>query len=71
MAKEPRVSVTKESKTGRNEKFQDNKTGESMTRSQFAKKIDQGNYPDYHTRKVHGKKTPVSNPDKTKKNNLD
>ena len=71
MAKQPRITVTKESTTGRNVKFQDNKTGESMTRGQLNKKIDNGNYPDYHTRMVHGKKTPVSNPDKTKKNNLD
>ena len=32
--------------------------------------IEQGAYPDYHVRKVEGKRTPASNPDTGKKNNL-
>ena len=70
MAKRPRVVVTKENETGRNLKFHDNRTGNDMTRAQFAKKIEQGEYPNYHVRKVHGVKTPVSNPDDTEDNNL-
>lgn len=70
MAKK-RVSVTKESDSGRNQKFHDNSTGDDMTRSQFVKKIEGGEYQNYHVRNVNGVKTPVSNPDSTKNNNLD
>jgi len=66
-----RISVTKESKTGRNQGFKDNYSGEQMTRPQFVKKIESGNYDNYHVRKVNGLKTPVSNPDNTTNNNLD
>ncbi|MDO8886071.1 hypothetical protein [Candidatus Oleimmundimicrobium sp.] len=70
MPKKPRVSVIKESDTGRNQKFVDNKSGEEMTRSGFAKKIDNGEYPDYYTRNQCGLKTPVSKPDGDEGNNL-
>ena len=33
-----RINVTKESDSGRNQKFHDNRTGDDMTRSQFVKK---------------------------------
>ena len=66
-----RVTVTKESNTGRNKQFHDNLTGADMTRPQFVKEIEQGNYPNYHVRKINGVKTPVSNPDETEGNNLD
>ncbi len=66
-----RVTVTKESNTGRNQQFHDNRTGADMTRPQFVKEIEQGNYPNYHVRKINGVKTPVSNPDETEGNNLD
>ncbi len=65
-----RVSVTKESKTGRNLSYKDNRTGESMSRAQFAKKIDQGNYSNYHNRVINGVKTPCSDPDGKPGNNL-
>ncbi len=72
MAKrKPPVSVTRESETGRNERFRDNRTGEEMTRPQFVREIERGNYDDYHVREVNGVKTPVSNPDGKKGNNLD
>lgn len=64
------IKVTKESPTGRNEKFLDTKTGIEMTRAQFAKEIDSGNYQNYKTRIINGLKTPVSKPDGNKKNNL-
>ena len=70
MAKK-RVTVTKESESGRNQRFHDHRTGEDMTRAGFVKKIEQGHYPNYHVRKVNGVKTPVSNPDGTSNNNLD
>lgn len=66
-----RVDVTRETETGRNTNFHDNYTGEDMTRSQFVKKIEQGSYPNHHVRVIDGVKTPVTNPDSTKDNNLD
>lgn len=42
-----------------------------MTRNQFVKSINNGNYNNYHVRKINGIDTPVSNPDKSKNNNLD
>ena len=65
-----KVSVVKESSTGRNETFKDNSTGKTMTRTQFVKEIDKGNYSDYHVRKINGVKTPASNPDGKTGNNL-
>jgi hypothetical protein len=65
-----RVSVTRESKTGRNEQFRDNSTGRNMSRGAFADKIDDGLYPSYHVRIVGGKRTPTSNPDGSEGNNL-
>lgn len=65
-----RITVTSESNTGRNQKFRDNYSGANMTRSQFVKKIENGNYDNYHTRVINGVKTPVSNPDSATNNNL-
>ena len=65
-----RVKVTSESRSGRNTKFHDNFTGRNMTRSQFVREIKSGNYENYHVRKINGVQTPVSNPDKTRNNNL-
>lgn len=66
-----RVKTTKESGSGRNEAFHDNHTGCDMTRTQFVKQIEKGDYPKYHVRIVNGIKTPVSNPDSSTNNNLD
>lgn len=66
-----RITVTKESSSGRNQKFKDNYTGNDMNRPRFVKSIEQGNYPNYHVRNINGVKTPVSNPDSSKNNNLD
>ena len=65
-----RVSVTKESNTGRNERFHDNYKGTDMTRTQFVREINNGNYENYHVRNINGVQTPVSNPDSTRNNNL-
>jgi hypothetical protein len=65
-----RVVVTSESSTGRNQKFRDNSTGREMTRSQFVRQIESGQYQNYHIRDINGVKTPVSNPDGKKNNNL-
>ncbi|MDE0246372.1 MAG: hypothetical protein OXO56_00370, partial [Gammaproteobacteria bacterium] len=45
-------------------------TGADMTRAQFVREIEQGNYPNYHVREIDGVKTPVSNPDGSSRNNL-
>ncbi|GGJ92918.1 hypothetical protein GCM10007426_22440 [Alloalcanivorax dieselolei] len=66
-----RISVTKESDSGRNLKFHDNVTGVDMTLKQFVKGIESGKYPGHHIRNINGVKTPVSNPDGSKNNNLD
>lgn len=66
-----RVTVTQESESGRNERFHDNRTGADMTRAQFVRQIEQGNYANYHVRKSNDVKTPVSNPDDSEGNNLD
>ncbi|ACK68225.1 conserved hypothetical protein [Rippkaea orientalis PCC 8801] len=65
-----RISVTSENTKGGNEKFHDNYTGEDMTRKEFVGKIKNGEYANYHIRKINGRETPVSNPDKSEKNNL-
>ena len=65
-----KITVTQENSSGRNIQFKDNYTGQSMTRPQFVNKIEANTYPSYHTRVINGIKTPVSNPDKSKNNNL-
>lgn len=65
-----KVTVTKESDTGRNLAFQDTKSGSEMTRAAFVKQIEQGSYADYHVRKINGVKTPVSNPNRSESDNL-
>lgn len=70
VSEKPRVTVNRESDSGRNETFHDNVTGRNMNREQFVKSIENGNYPDYHVRNINGIQTPCSNPDKTDGNNL-
>lgn len=65
-----RISVTSETKTGRNNTFRDNVTGATMTRAQFVRQIENNVYDNYHVRVINGIKTPVSNPDKSSNNNL-
>lgn len=68
--KNPRISVNRESDTGRNLTFHDNITGRNMNREQFVKSIENGRYSDYHVRTINGVPTPCSNPDRSKNNNL-
>lgn len=65
-----KVVTIKESETGRNQVFKDTATNRQMSRSEFVSKINQNKYPDYHIRNINGVPTPVSNPDKSKGNNL-
>ena len=71
MAQRPRVTTTRESKSGRNVRFHDNCTGVDMNIGGFVKRIEQGRYPKYHVRRINGLKTPVSNPNGRKCDNLD
>lgn len=64
------IKVTKQSPSGRNEKFLDTTKGKEMTRTQFVKEIENGNYQKYDVRNINDIKTPVSKPDGNKKNNL-
>ncbi len=66
-----RITVTQESESGRNERFHDNHTGRDMTRNQFVREINNGNYDNYHVRNINNVPTPVSNPDNSERNNLD
>ncbi|MGX7377276.1 hypothetical protein [Carnobacterium maltaromaticum] len=66
-----RIQVTSEDKNGRNQTFHDNFTNTDMTKNQFVAEIKKGNYENYHVREINGVETPVSNPDKTRNNNLD
>lgn len=66
-----RIITTYESDTWRNLKFHDNYTWDDMTRAQFVKEIERGNYDNYHIREINWVKTPVSNPDNKVNNNLD
>lgn len=65
-----RVSVTRESSTGRNTQFRDNWTGKTMSSPQFVRSIENGQYPHYHVRVINHVPTPVSNPDRSTNNNL-
>lgn len=65
-----RIKVTKESDTGRNLEFHDNFTGKDMTRSQFVKEINNGNYDNYTVKKINNLDTPVSKSDSSRNNNL-
>jgi len=65
-----RIKVTSESDSGRNNNFHDNYIGTDMTRTQFVKEINNGNYPNYSVKKINNIPTPVSKPDSSKNNNL-
>ncbi|MDQ3686044.1 MAG: hypothetical protein M3430_10655 [Acidobacteriota bacterium] len=66
-----RISVTRESESGRNQQFRDNRTGQQMSRPELVRQIRQGNYDNYHVRNINGVPTPVSNPDNSENNNLE
>jgi len=66
-----RITVIKEDDKGRNIIFRDNLYGKDLSREQLVRKIKQGIYRDYHIRIINKVETPVSNPDKSEKNNLD
>ncbi|KHM52401.1 hypothetical protein NZ47_05065 [Anaerovibrio lipolyticus] len=65
-----RLTVTKESNTGRNIEFRDNMTGEIISDKEAIKRTENGMYTDYMVQIRYGKKTLVSKPDGDKNNNL-
>ncbi|MGI2002420.1 DUF3892 domain-containing protein [Shewanella frigidimarina] len=65
-----RVKVIVENESGKNIKFHDNRLNLDMTDKQFIKRIESGEYANYHVRERDGVKYPASNPDPTKNNNL-
>ena len=64
------IQVTRETETGRNTRFHDPSKRQDMTRTQFVREIEYGNYPGYYVREINGIKTPVSKPDGSTKNKL-
>ena len=65
-----RLSVIKESPTGRNLVFRDNITHRIEIGQLFVEKILNGGYGKYHIRMINGIPTVVSNPDRSLANNL-
>ena len=63
-------TVTKETPTGRNEEFTNDKTGEVFSRKEMVESIENGLVGDAHIKTINGIKTPCSNPDGKKGNNL-
>ena len=64
------VVVIKESSTGRNEIFLDVVTGMVMTRDDFVKLIQLGEYQGYRIARIHNILTPISKHDGSTENNL-
>ena len=65
-----RLSVIQQSKSGRNGLFKDNYSKKIMTVNEVITCIEKGLYIGYHIRVINGVKTPCSNPDDSKFNNL-
>lgn len=65
-----RLSVVKESPTGRNLVFRDNYARHMELGRIVVDKILRGGYSEYHLRMINGELTVVSNPDKSLANNL-
>jgi hypothetical protein len=65
------IKVVNESDSGRNTKFLDPNLNRTMSRKEFADRIENSEYTGYHVRNINGLRTPVSNPDRSEGNNLD
>ncbi|WP_439650077.1 DUF3892 domain-containing protein [Gymnodinialimonas mytili] len=71
MARTRRISVTKEGPTGLNTRFKVAGRGCEVSRSKLVKEVKQGQHPGYHTRHNGRVEYVASNPDGSKRNNLD
>ena len=58
-----RAIVLQESSQGENTRFRDMQTGVMMTRGEFVRAVEKGEYPDYHIEFIDGVKRPVLNGD--------
>ena len=70
MVTRPRILVVQASDTGRNERFRDTRTGWEMSRAELVRRITAGEYEGYHIRRINAVDTPVTNPDRARRNNL-
>lgn len=70
MAGKGKFTVTRESDSGRNLRFRENRTGRELSRPDLVREIKGGKHEDMHVRRVHGVETPCTNPDGREGNNL-
>ncbi len=64
-----KITVTRESSTGLNTHFNVPGQGE-LTRGQLANQVEAGMHPEYHVRRVEGRRIIASNPNGTEGDNL-
>ncbi|MDB5659570.1 MAG: hypothetical protein JWS10_2185 [Cypionkella sp.] len=64
-----KITVTSESETGRNTRFNVQGQGD-MSRRELVQQIRAGEHDGYHVRIINGLATPVSNPNATDRDNL-
>jgi hypothetical protein len=69
MTGKSKITVTQESSSGRNTRFDVPGQGE-VTRRELVQQIRSGDHPDYHVRVINGLGTPVSNPNGKSRDNL-
>lgn len=69
MTKHPKITVTSESESGRNLRF-DTPLGTNVSRQKLVQEIRAGEHDGYHVRVINGLATPVSNPNGSSKDNL-
>jgi hypothetical protein len=65
------IKTIRASDSGRNERFRNINTGKEYSRRELVNEIENGKVDNAHIRIINGIKTPCSNPDKSKDNNLD
>jgi hypothetical protein len=64
-----KITVTRETSTGLNTHFHVPGQGE-LARGQLATQVEAGMHPDYHVRRVEGRRIIASNPNGTESDNL-
>jgi hypothetical protein len=70
LSKNHRVVVIDQNKSGRNTLFFDTVSKTAFSNEEFVTEIQNGNYPMYSIRNLHGQLTPVSKSDDLTENNL-
>ncbi|OOY18638.1 hypothetical protein BMI86_19810 [Thioclava sp. DLFJ5-1] len=64
-----KITVTRETSTGLNTRFNVPGQGE-ITRGRLAEQVERGEHEGYHVRRVNGRRIVASNPDDSSRNNL-